>query len=888
MNPLPRGRLKRLLARDGDNQKQTQDIKRSNKSVETVVQCSEPSSVPVNVDGSQLNAAKESHDYPVPCDNEEGSDSDASSVGDHLVNPDELDLDGTFFTQSSEKGVPACTAESDEETPKNIEATYESCTESDTNSEDEVPQEESNEKMYQIFSQIVDFDRQLNAANHARCLTGPRSSDSYTESTSNVVPYEGLDVGMMLTQIEGAAARFYTSEEIDRNWENVESHTNLSADDDRKEIEILVSTTQHKPGRIIDVAQSLRRLEQEKRKKEYLDQHKVHLIMLLSHGTQVNWVINDCLSEYAEELLELAQNCPYPLVDKINQDFVQSIVDHFHAKVQLSSTKPKRKCIKVGIGIGKQLRSREASSRKMFNLLLLALLRFLSVRTRLVFCLDVIPKNPPAPKVNKKVLPKPGTLSATHGRYGKVPLTTTEILKQKPEIRQIFQLPQLDGADEEDDAQECVSPSKSACSNCPEHKPRLWKLKASSEAPIKPNCASNDRHPNKIVTSKFFKKKVHKSQLLKPKVDSTNSITAGSSKLARLLQRKPPAESSKSKKIEANPKIPELDTWLECFLEQEERWTVVEATLGVDCLEQVMDCILSPPAYVFAWEAGGAIVDVVERYSWRNEMASRKQRVDRKWLQKCLNRHRLRSQDVAYAVDQREFRQLKFRAPMPTTIAQFKNHPSYCLKRDLQKFQAIYPPDAPPLGFIHGEAIYARECVQTLHSREVWLRHAKVIRLQEQPYKIVKSKLRRVQIMLELFGYWQTEDYVPPEPVNGIVPRNAYGNIEIFKDCMLPKGTVHLKHYGLSHICRKLGIDYAVAVVGFGIHAGGNHPVFDGIVICEEHRDRLLEAWEEHQLDSEHRKREKKQQKVLAHWVKLVKGVLVRNRLKHKYNFEGM
>ncbi|XP_049538626.1 DNA repair protein complementing XP-C cells-like [Anopheles darlingi] len=882
MNPLPRGRLKRLLARDGDNQKHTEDIKRPNKCTETVVQCSELSSVPVDVEVSQAKEAFS--DHPESRDVGEGSDSDASSVEDHLVDPDELDLDGTFFTQSGDNRVPAYTAES-EETPKNIEVTHESCTESDTESDDETPQEEANEKMYQIFSQIVDFDRQLNAANHARCPTGIGTLDLCPESTNNVDPFEGIDVGMLLTQIEGAAASYYTSEEIDRNWENVETHSVLNADDDRKEIEIFVSSAQHKPGRIIDVAQSLRRLEQEKRKKEYLDQHKVHLTLLLAYGTQLNWMINCCLSEYAEELLDLAQNCPYPLVDKINQDFVRSIVDHFQANLRLSSAKPKRRGIKIRTGIGKQLRSREASSRRMFNLLLLTLLRFLSVRSRLVLCLDVIPKNPPVPKVNKKVVPKIGTISATHGRYGKVPLTTTEILKQKPEIRQVFQIPQLDGADDEHGAQDSISPSKSICSNSAEHKPRLWKLKASSESTNKSNTGTDDRRSDKIVASKFFKKKVPKSQLLKPKTDDTNGIT-GSSKLAKLLQRKP---TKSLKKIDTTPKVPELDTWIECFLEQEQRWTVIEAALeGVDCLEQVIDRILNPPAYVFAWEAGGAIVDVVERYSWRNEMASNRQRVDRKWLEKCLIRHRPRLQDVAYAVDKREYRQLKFRAPMPTTIALFKNHPSYCLKRDLQKFQAIYPPDAPPLGFIQGEAIYARECVQTLHSREVWLRHAKVIRLQEQPYKIVKSKLRRVQIMLELFGYWQTEDYIPPEPVNGIVPRNAYGNIEIFKDCMLPKGTVHLKHYGLSHICRKLGIDYAVAVVGFGVHAGGNHPVFDGIVICEEHRDRLLEAWEEHQLDSEQRKRQKKEQKVLAHWVKLVKGVLVRNRLKQKYNFDGM
>lgn len=46
---------------------------------------------------------------------------------------------------------------------------------------------------------------------------------------------------------------------------------------------------------------------------------------------------------------------------------------------------------------------------------------------------------------------------------------------------------------------------------------------------------------------------------------------------------------------------------------------------------------------------------------------------------------------------------------------------------------------------------------------------------------------------LELFGVWQTEDYIPPIAVDGKVPRNEYGNVDLFKPCMLPGGTVHLQ-----------------------------------------------------------------------------------------------
>lgn len=74
------------------------------------------------------------------------------------------------------------------------------------------------------------------------------------------------------------------------------------------------------------------------------------------------------------------------------------------------------------------------------------------------------------------------------------------------------------------------------------------------------------------------------------------------------------------------------------------------------------------------------------------------------------------------------------------------------MKRHLLKFEAIYPPDAPTLGFIRGEPIYARECVHTLHSRDIWLKEAKVVRFGEKPYKIVKSrpKYDKVLIVLEI------------------------------------------------------------------------------------------------------------------------------------------
>lgn len=135
----------------------------------------------------------------------------------------------------------------------------------------------------------------------------------------------------------------------------------------------------------------------------------------------------------------------------------------------------------------------------------------------------------------------------------------------------------------------------------------------------------------------------------------------------------------------------------------------------------------------------------------------------------------------------------------------------YALKRHLLKFEAIYPPDAPTLGFVRNEPVYARECVHTLHSREIWVKQARVVKPFEKPYKIVKARPKydrltgtvTTDIPLEIFGMWQTKDYEPPVAENGVVPRNAYGNVELFKMCMLPIGTVHLqcKWFYFTSLC---------------------------------------------------------------------------------------
>ncbi|XP_059679088.1 DNA repair protein complementing XP-C cells [Gavia stellata] len=234
--------------------------------------------------------------------------------------------------------------------------------------------------------------------------------------------------------------------------------------------------------------------------------------------------------------------------------------------------------------------------------------------------------------------------------------------------------------------------------------------------------------------------------------------------------------------------------------------------------------------------------------------------------------------------------------PLPTAIGEYKNHPLYALKRHLLKYQAIYPESAAVLGYCRGEAVYSRDCVHTLHSKDTWLKQARVVRIGEVPYKMVKgfsNQARKARLAepanrdkedLALFGRWQTEEYQPPVAVDGKVPRNEYGNVYLFLPSMLPIGCVQLRLPNLNRLARKLDIDCAQAITGFDFHGGYSHPVTDGYVVCEEYKEVLIAAWENEQAEIEKKEKEKREKRALANWKLLTKGLLIRERLKQRYS----
>ena len=318
-------------------------------------------------------------------------------------------------------------------------------------------------------------------------------------------------------------------------------------------------------------------------------------------------------------------------------------------------------------------------------------------------------------------------------------------------------------------------------------------------------------------------------------------------------------------------------------------WVAADLYTGkLNCAAELESRASRPLLYCLAVDNAGGVTDVTRRYAGSFLTVTRKQRLGQDWIEALLQPWRPAQQDTA---EEAELARKTDEAPMPTNISAFKGHPLYVLERHLLKFEALYPASLPPLGWVRGEPVYARECVHTLLGRTAWLKEGRTVKLGEQPYKVVKARPKYDRMTgnvtkdepLETFGQWQTEQYQPPPAVDGKVPRNEYGNVELFKPWMLPGGCVHIPINGMQRAIRASGIDAAPAMVGWDFSGGGCHPVYDGYVVCQENAEALMDAWNGEQEERARRERDKREKRVADNWKRLVKGLMFREKMKAKY-----
>lgn len=181
---------------------------------------------------------------------------------------------------------------------------------------------------------------------------------------------------------------------------------------------------------------------------------------------------------------------------------------------------------------------------------------------------------------------------------------------------------------------------------------------------------------------------------------------------------------------------------------------------------------------------------------------------------------------------------------------------------------------------------------------ENYHKEGRKVKAGEHPRKMIKARAMTTNrkreyeqmaaetgepVMQGIYSIDQTEYIVPPPIKNGIIPKNAYGNADVFVPSMVPQGATHLPFKGIARIARKLEIDHAEAVVGFEFKARGAIPVVKGVLVAEENAERLEAAWREAEEARERKENKKRQEMCLKMWAKLLKGLRIKSRVLAEY-----
>lgn len=130
-----------------------------------------------------------------------------------------------------------------------------------------------------------------------------------------------------------------------------------------------------------------------------------------------------------------------------------------------------------------------------------------------------------------------------------------------------------------------------------------------------------------------------------------------------------------------------------------------------------------------------------------------------------------------------------------------------------------------------------------------------------------------------LYAFSQTSLYVPPPVVHGRIPKNAFGNLDIYVPSMVPPGGYHVKHTLAKNAARLIGVDYADAVTGFQFKGRHGTAVTSGVIVAQEYREAVEAVIEGFQYDQENEQARMYSLECLKMWRRFLAGLRIKERL---------
>jgi xeroderma pigmentosum group C-complementing protein len=349
--------------------------------------------------------------------------------------------------------------------------------------------------------------------------------------------------------------------------------------------------------------------------------------------------------------------------------------------------------------------------------------------------------------------------------------------------------------------------------------------------------------------------------------------------------------------------------WVEAFNSAHQKWVPVDplSTFTVNSPEK-----LEPPfsyaqnslTYAIAFEDDYTARDVTRRYAKAYNAKTRKFRVEStphgdKWWSRTV---KFFTRRIPLSRDETEDTTLARKVAaegIPKNVQDFKNHPIYVLERHVKHNEVIHPLDV--VGKVNVgssmnprmEPIYRRKNVHTVRSADKWYRMGRDVMPGEQPLKHAKPKKGRLpsigpdmnvdeqqdEIGAALYAEFQTELYIPPPVVRGRVPRNVYGNLDLYVPSMCPPGGTHVRHKLASKAARILLVDYADAVTGFSFKGRHGTAIVQGVVVAQEYAEAVQAVIEGMEYAQEQAEVDARRAESLRLWRRFYLGLRIAQRV---------
>ncbi|KAK3711477.1 hypothetical protein LTR37_009656 [Vermiconidia calcicola] len=370
--------------------------------------------------------------------------------------------------------------------------------------------------------------------------------------------------------------------------------------------------------------------------------------------------------------------------------------------------------------------------------------------------------------------------------------------------------------------------------------------------------------------------------------------------------------STPVKKKKAVRKLTYPIFWTEAFNAAHQKWVPVDPIITQTIAKPTK---FEPPSsyewnqmsYVLAFEPDCVARDVTRRYTKAFNAKTRRQRVESTeggsaWLKKALRIFRRRGEALDRdAIEDAELAQREAKEGMPANVLDFKDHPYYALERHMKRHEVLSPKrevgkvNAGTAAKPRMEAVYRRQDVLVCRSADKWFRgFGRIVTEGEVPVKRVPAQRSRAKVeesederedLTPLYAPHQTEVYVPPPVENGRVPRNAYGNLDIYVPSMVPAGGAHIRHALARDAARLLGAEYADAVTGFQFNGRGRKgtAVVEGVIVAAEQVDAVnavIQALQDEKVEEESRGRSAV---ALRMWKRFLTGLRIQERVSSTY-----